>query len=343
MDQGKKGRLTGRTGRRVAAALAVIVLALAVAWCAAALWVDGPAPRLAAGLLAAGFPLACLALAVWLRPPRRAVLAVGLAVLAVAAWWLRIPPGNDRNWQRDVARPPTADVSGSRLTVHNVRNFDYRSETDYAERWETRSYDLDALRGLDVFLCYWGPTLIAHTIVSWDFADGGRLAASIETRKEVGESYSAVRGFFRQFEIYYVLADERDVVRLRTNHRGERVFLYRMKISASQARALLLEYVKEVNGLALRPRWYNALSNSCTTAIRHHARRIHAAKPWDWRILANGLADRLSYERGTIDTSLPFEEMRRRSEVTERARAADQAPDFSRRIRLGLPGKEPRP
>ena len=333
----------GRIGGWLAAILLAPALFLGVAWCAAALWFDGPASRWPAGLLSAGFVLGCLALGVRLRPPRRAAFAVILAVLGVAIWWLRIPPSNDRDWQPDVSRLATAAVSGNRLTVHNVRNFEYRSETDYTERWETRSYDLDSLRGLDIFLCYWGPTLIAHTIVSWDFADGGRLAASIETRKEVGESYSAVRGFFRQFEIYYVLADERDVVRLRTNHRGERLFLYRIKGTPSQARALLLEYVKEINGLAIRPRWYNALTNSCTTAIRHHARRIHAAHPWNWRILANGLADRMSYERGSIDTSLPFEEMRRRSEVTERARAADQAPDFSRRIRLGLPGKESRP
>ncbi len=325
-------------GRRVAAVLLSTVLVPAVAWCAAALWFDGPASRWQAGLLAAGFPAACLAIAAGLRPPRRAAFAVVFAVLVVAAWWIRIPPSNDRDWQRDVALPPTAELSGSRLTVHNVRNFDYRSETDFAERWETRSYDLDTLQGIDIFLCYWGPTLIAHTIVSWEFADGSHLAASIETRKEVGEGYSAVRGFFRQFEIYYVLADERDVVRLRTNHRGERLFLYRMKASPAQARALLVEYVKEINGLAVKPRWYNALTNSCTTAIRHHARRIQAAKPWDWRILANGHADRMSYERGSIDTSLPFEELRRRSEVTERARAAGQAPDFSRRIRFGLPG-----
>ncbi|MBP2675844.1 MAG: hypothetical protein H6Q84_2684 [Deltaproteobacteria bacterium] len=343
MREVKEGGIMGKWRRRAVAALIAPVLILAVAWCAGALWFDGPASRWQAGLLAAGFLLACLAIAAGLRPPRRAAFAVAFAVLFVAAWWIRIPPSNDRDWQRDVALLPTAELSGSRLTVHNVRNFDYRSETDYIERWETRSYDLDALQGIDIFLCYWGPTLIAHTIVSWEFADGSRLAASIETRKEAGESYSAVRGFFRQFEIYYVLADERDVVRLRTNHRGERVFLYRMKATPTQARALLLEYVAEINGLARRPRWYNALTNSCTTAIRHHAQRIQAANPWDWRILANGLADRMSYERGSIDTSLPFEELRRRSEVTERARAAGQAPDFSRRIRVGLPGKGNRP
>ena len=161
---------------------------------------------------------------------------------------------------------------------------------------------------------------------------------SIETRKEKGESYSALRGFFRQFEVYYVVADERDVARLRTNYRGETLFLYRMKTKPAGARALLVDYFKEINDLARRPRWYNALTYNCTTAIRFHARRIHAAFPWDWRLLANGLADELSYERGSIDTSLPFAELRRRSDITQKAKAAGHDPEFSRRIREGLPG-----
>jgi hypothetical protein len=265
-----------------------------------------------------------------------------LAFLAVWVWWLLIPPSNNRNWLRDVAQLPTATLEGNRLTVHNIRNFDYRTETDYTEHWDTRTYDLDKLEGIDLFLCYWGPTLIAHTIMSWEFADGSHLAASIETRKEVGEEYSAVKGFFRQFEVYYVIADERDVVRLRTNYRvpGEQVFLYRLKVKPGRARAALLDYVAEINDLARKPRWYNALIYNCTTAIRHHAKRIGASNPFDYRILANGLGDQMLYERGSIDTSLPFEELRKRSDITEKAKAADQDPAFSSRIREGLPGME---
>jgi hypothetical protein len=239
-----------------------------------------------------------------------------------------------------VARTPTAERHGSLVTERDVRNYDYRTETDFTERWDLRRYDLDRVAGLDLFVSYWGPTLYAHTILSWDFEGSPPLAASIETRKEKGESYSAVLGFFRQFELYYVVADERDLVRLRTNYRGETVFLYRMKASPAMARLMLADYFKEINELARKPRWYNALSHNCTTAIRYHAKRVHEARPFDWRILANGYADQMSYERGSIDTSLPFEALRRRSNITEKAKAADRDPAYSSRIREGLPGMQ---
>ncbi len=185
-----------------------------------------------------------------------------------------------------------------------------------------------------------GPTLIAHTITSWDFGGGQHLAISIETRKEKGESYSAVRGFFRKYELYYVVADERDVVRLRTNYRGEQAYLYRIHMTPEGARALLLDYLRQVNLLAEHPRWYNALTHNCTTMIRYHMKEVGGSRPWDWRILANGRLDQLGYERGTIDTSLPFPELKQRSNITMKAQATGSAADFSARIRDGLPGGE---
>jgi len=152
-----------------------------------------------------------------------------------------------------------------------------------------------------------------------------------------------VRGFFRQYELYYVVADERDVVRLRTNYRGEQAYLYRIRMAPERARALLLDYLREVNRLAEQPRWYNALTHNCTTMIRYHVKEIGGSQPWDWRILANGRLDELGYGRGTIDTSLPFPELKKRSNITEKAKAADSAPDFSVQIRDGLPGGEESP
>ena len=316
--------------------LAPFVLA-GVAWAAAALWFDGPVSRPLAGVLAALFGLGCVVLFVAVRPAGRAALLVAAGVAAVAVWWLRIPPSNQRDWLPDVARPAEAHFDGSRVTIENVRNFAYRSDTDYDEHWETRTYDLDRLKGIDLFLSFWGPTLIAHTIVSWEFEDAPPLAISIETRKEKGEEYSAVRGFFRQFELYYVVADERDVVGVRTNHRGEHVFLYRVRMTREQARELLVDYLEEVERLAHHPRWYNAFSQNCTTTIRMHLRNVGLAQALNWRLFANGRLDELMYERGTIDTSLPLAELRRRSEITERAKAADSSPDFAERIRVGLP------
>jgi hypothetical protein len=329
---------TRRVGIALGRALAWPVVVVAIAWGALALWFDGPAARWLAGVLSGAFAVGCVTVLVVYRPRWRAMLAVAGAVLLVAGWWSLIPPRNDRDWTPDVARLPRATRAGSRVTIENVRNFDYRTETEYTERWETRTYDLDRLRGVDMFLSFWGPTLIAHTITSWEFDDGQHLAVSIETRKERGEDYSAVRGFFRQYEVYYVVADERDMVRLRTNYRGERVYLYRIRLRPERARALLLDYLKEVNHLAAQPRWYNALTHNCTTTIRHHAQQVAAGRPWDWRILANGRLDELGYERGQIDTGLPFPELKARSDITERAKAADAAPDFSARIREGLPG-----
>ena len=312
---------------------------IAIAWGTLAVWFDGPANRGLAATLAAGWAVGCLVLLVFLRPFWRALLATGVAFLVLVSWWFYLSPRNDRDWSPDVARLPRAVVEGHRLTLYNLRNFDYSTETDYTERWETRNFDLDALQGVDLFLSFWGPTLIAHTIISWQFADGSHLAISIETRKEKGESYSAIRGFFRQYELYYVVADERDVIRLRTNYRGERVYLYRLRMPLTRARAILLDYLAEINRLAERPRWYNALTHNCTTVIRHHAQNVSPGNPWDWRILANGYLDELGYERGMIDTSLPFRLLRARSEITAKAQAADQDPAFSQRLREGPPGQ----
>jgi Domain of unknown function (DUF4105) len=321
--------------RRLVAAL---LLGPAIGWAALALWLDGPASEPAEGLAVGAFLAICAALAFGMRGFARRCAALAIAVAGVAAWWLSIPASNDRDWQPDVARLPRAAIAGSRITLENVRNFAYRTETDYDERWETRRYDLDALRGVDLFISYWGSPHIAHTIASWEFEGAPPLAISIETRKEKGESYSALRGFFRQYELYYVVADERDVIRLRTDFRGEDVYLYRIRMPLERARAVLLDYLEDVNRLAEHPRWYNAITNNCTTTIRYHTMRVAGNNPWSWKILANGHLDELIYQRGTVDTSLPFAELRRRSAISEKARSLGNAVDFSARIREGLPG-----
>ncbi|HWP65528.1 MAG TPA: DUF4105 domain-containing protein [Candidatus Limnocylindria bacterium] len=320
--------------RRLLLALAGLALG---GWCAAALWFDGPSARPVAGVLAA----VVLALSLWL-PQRslRGLVAAGMLWAGVVMWWSSLAPSNARDWLPDVAHPPTATFRGHLVTVHNVRNFTYRSETDYTPHWETRTYDLDRIVGLDIFLSTWGSPYIAHTIMSWEFASGPPLAISIETRKERGEQYSAVRGFFRQYELYYVVADERDVIGLRAAHRGERVSLYRLAVPPEVARRLLVAYLGAADQLAVHPRWYNAFTHNCTTTIRVHVLQIGIAQPWDYRILVNGLLPEMFYERGLIDTELPLAEMLARSDVTERAKAADGAADFSARIREDLP---PRP
>jgi hypothetical protein len=270
--------------------------------------------------------------------PRRRGLAIAAAIFGVVlVWWLSIAPSNDRDWLPDVSRLPAARIDGDRLTVTNLRNFEYRTETDFVPHWEERNYDLSSITGVDLGVSDWGAGPIVHTMLSWQFENSDPLIISIETRKEVGEGYSALRGFFRQFELYYVVGDERDVIGVRTNLRGERVRLYRLANSPAEARAVLVSYAERINHLVEEPAWYNALTHNCTTSIRLHAVDLGIEHPWNWRVLINGYAEELLYMRSMVNTSLPFEELRVLSDITERAQAAGTAPDFSTRIRVGLP------
>ena len=289
--------------------------------------------------LAAAYALVSLAVLIALRPLWKglAVWAAGFA--AVCIWWNSLQPSNDRDWQPDVAKVAWAELHGDQLTFHNVRNFDYHgSDTNFTPHYEDRVYDLSKLRGVDLFMSYWGSPAIAHTIMSWDFEGSLPLAISIETRKSKGQEYSALKGFFRHYEIIYVAADERDVVRVRTNYRGEDIYLYRIKAPTESARAVLMDYVATMNRLAKTPGFYNALVDNCTTSIRQHVKDAVANPPHvDWRLLANGYGDQMLYERGSIDTSMPFAELRERSRITARAKALDQDPALSQGIREGLP------
>jgi hypothetical protein len=259
----------------------------------------------------------------------------------VLAWWLVLPPSNDRDWQPDVARLPSADITGSTVTIHNIRNCDYRSENDYVVRYYDRTFNLESVRSMDLFLVDWGMPHIAHTMLSFGFDKDEYVCFSIETRKKKGEQYSSVRGLFKQYELITVVADERDVVRLRTNYRiGEDVYLYRLKASPELIRPVFLDYLRSVNMLSGRPEWYNALTANCTTDIWKHIVPYYPKATFDWRILASGHVDEMAYELGTVDQTLPFQELKRRSRINERSKAAGRTEAFSKIIRNGLPGFE---
>jgi hypothetical protein len=335
MAEGETQRVFVKPLLLACAGVSWLLLAFGLAWAFGALWFDFPQSGLRKPVAACFVILAVLA-AVFVRPRWRAKLGIALAVILVMVWWTTLQPRQFRDWKPEVALAPHAVVEGDAVTFHNVRNFEYRSETDFTPRYELRRLDLRNLRGVDIFINYWGSPYMAHPIVSFDFGADGRICFSIETRPEKGEAYSALGGLYRQFELFYVVAVERDVIRVRTNHRkGEDVYLYRL--NARRARETFLEYVRTVNELHETPRWYNAITDNCTTAIRQQ-RAASERAPWDWRMLVNGFGDELLYERGAINRSLPFAELKRLSRVNERAVSAGEAVDFSAKIRAGLPG-----
>lgn len=314
--------------------LAWIAAVLCAAWAFGALYFDFPEAGPLAAIL---FVIVLVAAVIFVRGKLLKLLIVFGAFAVVDLWWLTLKPGNDREWQPDVAQTAWADISGDEVTIHNVRNCDYRTETDFTPHWETRTVRLSQITGIDVAINYWGSPWIAHPIVSFQFADALPVCFSIETRKTIGQTYSAVKGLYRQYTLMYVVADERDVIRLRTNYRREDVYLYHTVASPEQARQRFHEYINTLNALHENARWYNAVTSNCTTSIRAQ-RAAELRRPWDWRILFNGRIDEMLYQDHAITTGgLSFTELKQRSLINERARAADQNPDFSRAIRQGLP------
>jgi Domain of unknown function (DUF4105) len=313
-----------------------LAMFLAGLWGALAIWFRlAPTPPLRE-ILAGGLLLMALLAMVCLRLRRwRVIVLYGVCFAAIFGWWETLQPSNDRIWADDVARTAGGTVEGDRLVIRNVRDFLWRTDMDFDARWETRGYNLNDLMGVDLIMSYWTGETIAHAIVSFGFADGQHLAFSIEIRKEKGESYSALAGFFRAYELAIIAADERDVLGVRTNVRGEDVRIYRLRLKPGQTRALLLEYVDQLNSLANTPRFYNSLTTNCTTQIVRMARTVGSAVPFDYRVLLAGYFPDYVYDRGAMDTRLSFALVRERSHI--QGKAANTDPDFSSKIREGVP------
>ena len=296
-------------------------------------------PEPAKPILSVLFVLSQLAILLFLRPKLLAYAVFSGLFVMVCLGWFSMEPSNDRDWQADVALLPHADIDGDRVTVYNIRNCDYRSETDYSVRYYNKAFDLSELDSIDLYVVNWGIKYIAHTMISFGFEGNQYLSISIETRKEKGEDYSTIKGFFRQYELMYVVADERDLVRLRTNYRkDEMVYLYRLNGSKAVFRKIFLDYVHYINRLKIEPEWYNALTGNCTTQIRGHTAPYTGKTRLDWRILLNGWLDEMAYENGLLNQFLDFKTLRQKSIINERAKTLDQNPDFSIMIRRGLPG-----
>jgi hypothetical protein len=324
-----------RTARAV---IFYLCMALLTLWPTLALSFDLPIPRLR---IAAAALYLLVVITIFLLTKRKLYRFCGclLCCALIASWWLMLKPSNNGPWQTDVSRLASIDIGRGHAMIRNFRQCDYRAEFDYTCQWSTREVDLAQIRGVDLFMDYWGSPWIAHTIVSFDLGDGQYVAFSIETRKKVGQSYSSLRGFFRQYTLISVVSDERDLVRLRTNYRhGEDLYLYHTRATPAFARSLFMNYVGMTNHLYDHPQWYNAITHNCTTEI--FTFKTMKSQPHDWRILLNGKADEMEYEQGELAGDLPFAELKKRAYINPAARVADDDPQFSSSIRMGRPGFE---
>ena len=328
--------------RVFAVGLLAIILSGMIGWMGLAVYyanLHGNPPRTIRSLLVV---VAAIAMLIFIRPRRLALAAFGLYFCCVLVWFFSIKPSAELDWATDVAVMPSATVEGDLIHVHNIRNFEYRSETDFTPRYYDRTFDLKKLQSIDYVLSYWAGPAIAHAFLSFGFANDSYLAVSIETRKEKKESYSAIEGFFRQYELIYVVADERDLIGLRTSHRGEDVYLFRLRTPPDKRRAVLLDYVREINSLHERPQFYNALTANCTTSILGHFRCAPPYPRMSLDVLLSGYSARYAYESGALDPSRPFDELKSLGRVTERAKTAGSSPAFSQVIRQGVPTPAPR-
>lgn len=323
--------------------MAGLIMVLATVWGTLALHYLGPESELFRTTLGAGFAVIGLAaLAALFYPTVRWPALAGFALvfmLPLLAWFSARPSSN-RDWQPEVAVLPYADINGNLVTFHNIRNFDYRTETDFTPAYYDRTFDLQKLDRVDLVASYWMGPAIAHLFLTFGFGSDEHLAISIEVRNSRSRPYGTLPGIFRQYELVYVVADERDVIRVRTNYRKnpqEQVYLFRIIGPVENGRRVLLDYIREMNDLRQNPRFYNTLTTNCTTLILAHSAVNPGHLGYSWKVLLSGYTPEYVYEQGRLDQSLPFQDLQIKSHINASARAADQAKEFSRLIRVGIP------
>lgn len=313
-------------------------LALSALWGALFIRFQHPGGALALWGLETVWALTTLAafVALW-RGPRIALAVYAIAFLALVVWYVSVRPTNDRDWALDVSRPLTSDIGPQIVTVHDVRDFEWRRDDDFTSRWREERYDLSQLESVDLINSYWSGPAIAHTILSFGFGGGRYLDLSVEVRRLKGAEYSNVAGFFKVYELVFVAAEERDIVRVRSNVRHENVQLFRVKATPDQIRTVFVDLLRRANDVAERPAFYATLDRNCTTEIFGAVRKVAPDLPLDWRIIVSGYLPDYAYDQGVLDTRVPLSELRTRGEIGDRARAADADPNFSTRVRVGIP------
>lgn len=330
--------------RTIILILQTLLVAVIAVWGSLALWVQRPVGRVVSAVSIVIWLASALAFVAGpLSASLPAVRGAGLVAFPVLfalllVWWGGIRPSNDRDWIPEVARQLQGTVDGDEVTLRNVRNFQWRSADEVTQCWETRLYRLSALRSVDLALSYWAGPAIAHVMVSFGFDNGDHVAFSVEIRRKKGDKFSELGGFFRQYELSIVAADERDILRVRTNMRGEEGYLYRVRMPMGAARSLFLAYVERANHLVNRPRFYNTLTANCTTLVYQMIDRIVPGLPMSYQLLASGYLPEYLYRLDALSGAPDLAEYRRRGRYTERALANTDPGRFSLDIRHGVPG-----
>lgn len=329
--------------RIILLSITTLIMLLSSIWALLALWYQAPGGMPGRLLCCGLWMLGLTACSYWLWVDQswwHGLLGYLLLFILLLVWWSGIKPSHHRDWADDLAQITTGKVERNRVQLDNVRNFDWRSTTDYDIRWERREYDLRRLQSVDMITSYWGLPSIAHVLVSFGFADGEHVAFSVEIRREAHERFSELGGFFKQFELSIIASDERDVVRVRSNVRGEDLWLYRINLSPADARELFRSFVSQANQLAEHPRFYHTVTGNCTTIVFSMMKQIVEGLPLDHRLLLTGHLPAYVHEVGGMMPGRSLEELQRRGRITQQARDAGDDPAFSARIREGVPGWE---
>lgn len=314
-------------------AILLVACVATAAWAAGAIYFDVFGGSLWGRWVALIWFVAAIAVLVAWQPIWQPTIVLAWVEALFLVWWFRQKPRQDRDWDPSAAILPRAIVAGDAVTIENVRNFEYRTLADYTPRYETRTYRLSNLKGVDVIFFDWGVGLMCHPVLVYDFGVDGRICMSIEVRFRKGQKYSVVRSLYRQQELIFIAADERDIILRRTKHsRGQRAFLYALTADVEELRAAFRDYADEINRLWATPRWYHAMCANCTTSFY---RLPSTQRRCDWRVLANGRLDRALYQSGRLDRTLPYETLRRTAFLND---IANEAPDvgFGDHIRREL-------
>lgn len=331
--------------------LFTLCVILSSVWLCLALWIQQPLGSFfsrAAIVLWVLFALSLIGVYVsgHLFSRRTDIIIYCVAFACSLAWYFSLDARQDRDWNPEVAEQLHYEKNGDIVQLHNVRNFDWHADGSYDIRWEDRSIDLNKITGINVITSYWMGPQIAHTLVSFDFADQKPLVFSIEIRKEKGEDFSAIGGFFRKYELSLVASDEKDLIYTRSNIRQEQVYLFPIKMPAPERKALFIEYLHKADELRAEAKWYNTLTSNCTTLVFDMVQAINPQRlPKDYRLLASGYLPNYLYDLKALNQNYSMKEWYRLAHINPRAEQYEQQPNqsseyFSDVIRTGLPKTE---